>query len=120
MGANHQHQHHHHDYGPSGEGTVVLDIGGDTGAVVVHTSSALAGSEIELARRGEDGPFVHTAVRERHLPGSTMLAAVFAEVLAGEYTLIGFGAHPSVPVTVTGGCVTEFSWSEREGVSHAR
>jgi hypothetical protein len=101
---------HHHDYGPSDEGTVVLDIGGDTGALVVRTPDDLAGLEIELVRGGEVGPFVHTAVRERRVPGATLLAAVFAEVPAGDYTLLGVGAHPSVAVTVTGGCVTEFTW----------
>jgi hypothetical protein len=100
----------HHHYGASGEGTVVLDIGGATGALVVHTPGDLAGLEIELARRGEDGPFVHTAVRERHLPGATLLAAVFAEVPAGDYTLLGVGTHPPVAVTVSGGCVTELTW----------
>jgi hypothetical protein len=104
-----QHQHRH-DYGPSWDGTVVLDIGGDVGALVVHTPADLDGLEIELARRNEDVPFVHTAVRERHLLDGTVHAAVFAEVPAGSYTLVGIGSRPSIPVTVTGGHVTELRW----------
>jgi hypothetical protein len=109
MGA-HGHQHHHHDYGPTAEAAVVLDIGGDIGAVVVRTPPALAGLEIELAREREEVPFVHTAVRERHLPDRVVHAAVFAEVPAGTYTLLGVGAQPARPVTVTGGRVTELTW----------
>jgi hypothetical protein len=102
--------HHHHDYAPSWDGTVVLDIGGDVGALVVHTPADLGGLEIELARRNEDVAFVHTAVRERHLLDGTVHAAVFAEVPAGSYTLVGIGSRPSIPVAVTGGHVTELRW----------
>ncbi len=102
--------HSHHSYAPSFEGTVVLDIGGDVGALVVHTPPDLAGLEIELARRDEEQPFVHTAVRERHLPGGTVHAAVFAVVPSGRYRLVGVGPRPSIPVTVDGGHVTELHW----------
>lgn len=104
------HHHCHHDHGPSWDGTVVLDIGRDIGALVVHTPAALAGLEIDLARRNEEVPFVHTAVRERHLLDGTVHAAVFAEVPAGHYTLVGIGSRLSIPVTVTGGHVTELRW----------
>jgi hypothetical protein len=77
---------------------------------VLHTPSELLGVEIDLVRRGEERPFVHTAVRERHLPEGTVCAAVFMEVPQGEYTLVGTGAHASQPVTVTGGNVTETRW----------
>ena len=104
------HRPHHHDYGPSWDGTVVLDIGGDVGAVVVHTPADLEGVEIELARGNEGVPFVHTAVRERRLLDGTVHAAVFAEVPAGSYTLVGLGSRPSTLLTVTGGHVTELRW----------
>jgi hypothetical protein len=100
---------HHHNYGATEEAAVVLDIGADTGAIVVRTPPALCGHEIDLVRRGEDTPYVHTAVRERHLPGGTVLAAIFAAVPAGEYTLAGVGARPSISVTVAGGRVTDLS-----------
>ena len=48
----HAHPHAHHPLPPSGPGTVVLDIGGSVGALVVHTPAALAGLEIELAAPG--------------------------------------------------------------------
>ena len=70
-GMSHDHGHHDDDHGhdhdhgdghesarseprlaPSGQGTVVLDIGDGVGALVVHTTSALDGVEIEIARAG--------------------------------------------------------------------
>ena len=36
------------DLGPSGEGTVVIDIGGDRGAAVIVTPGELSGEEIEI------------------------------------------------------------------------
>ena len=91
---------------PSGEGTVVLDIGVDVGALVVHTSDAMAGVEIEIARSGDQRPFVHSEVRERLLPEGAVYAAVFVSVPAGEYVLLGTGAT----FVVASGEVTEVWW----------
>ena len=95
---------------PSRQGTVVLDIGGDVGALVVHTCVSLCGFEIELARRGEPTAFVHTEVRERVLPDGAAYAGVFPAVAAGEYTLLGVDGHPSCDVTIASGRVTEIHW----------
>jgi len=99
--------HHEHPLPPSGHGTVVLDIGGDVGALVVHTSAQLDGAEIELARRGESRAFVHTEVRERRLPEETVYAGVFPAVATGEYTLLGLAGRPDHEVTISSGRVTE-------------
>jgi len=40
------------DHAGVGEGTVLLDIGGDIGALVVSTSAALDGAEIEIVPTG--------------------------------------------------------------------
>ena len=84
----HDHPHHPHSSSPSGAGSVVLDIGDAVGALVVHTTRALAGVELQLAKRGEQVQFVHTEVRERILPGETLWAAVFMAVPEGKYTLL--------------------------------
>jgi hypothetical protein len=103
-----EHTHHHeHPLPPSGHGTVVLDIGGDVGALVVHATGQLDGAEIELARRGELQAFVHTEVRERRLPEATVYAGVFPAVAVGEYTLLGLDGRPDHDVTITSGRVTE-------------
>ena len=105
-----EHDHHHHPLPPSGEGTVVLDIGDAVGAIVVHAPAALAGIELELARRGETVQFVHTEVRERRLPEGVFHAAVFIAVPAGEYTLLDAPAGATRDVDLTAGTVTEVHW----------
>jgi hypothetical protein len=40
---------------PAGQGMVVLDIGGDTGALVVNAPEHLAGAEIEICPSGQRG-----------------------------------------------------------------
>jgi hypothetical protein len=119
----HEHTHDHHDHHhlavrpaevrlpPSTEGSVVMEVGGDVGALVVYTPDALAGLEIELALRGDDRQFVHTEVRERRLPDATIFAAVFPAVPAGEYTLLPVAALPALDVSVEGGSVAELTWA---------
>lgn len=103
-----EHSHtHEHPLPPSGQGTVVLDIGGDVGALVVHATGELSGVEIELARRGERQAFVHTEVRERRLPDGTLYAGVFPAVVVGEYTLLGLHGGRDHEVTISSGRVTE-------------
>ena len=92
---------------PSGQGTVVLDIGGDVGALVVHTSDALDGVEIEIARPGERQAFVHTEVRERRLPEGSVWAGVFPAVAVGHYTLLGLNGSADRDITISSGQVTE-------------
>jgi hypothetical protein len=99
--------HHEHPLPASGHGTVVLDIGDDVGALVVHAAGDLDGVEIELARRDESQAFVHTEVRERRLPEGSVYAGVFPAVAVGEYTLLGLDGAPDHQVTISSGSVTE-------------
>ena len=112
----HDHQHDHgHDHGhdqrlaPSGDATVMLDIGGAVGALVVHTPARLAGEEIEIAHRGDTAAFVHTEVRERRLRDGSVYAAVFAAVPAGTYRLLDAPAATR-DIVVSPGRVTEVTW----------
>jgi hypothetical protein len=111
----HAHPHgvehdHHRNLPPSGEGSVVLDIGDTVGALVVHAPAALAGRELELARRGETVQFVHTEVRERRLPEGVFYAAVFMAVPDGAYTLLDAPASTEGDVDIAAGTVTEVHW----------
>lgn len=90
--------------------SVVVDIGGDIGALVVMTSEALDGAEIEIC------PLVsrvrtHTVVRARQTPvGGVVYAGVFPSLPAGDYLLLAWGPMPELPVSVNGGAVTQISW----------
>jgi hypothetical protein len=114
MSIDHDHDHDHshpHSHeprlAPSGQGTVLLDIGDGVGALVVHTESALNGVEIEIARRGESHQLVHTEVRERVLPEGSTYAGVFPAIADGEYTLLPVAGNPAVDLTIRSGRVTE-------------
>jgi hypothetical protein len=95
--------------GPSRDGSVVLDIGGDVGALVLQTAADLAGREIH-ARPDGGGPPIHTEVRERHLAAGTVYAAVFPSLPAGAWQVLPL--EPGAPrrVTIVGGQVTEVRW----------
>jgi len=97
----------HHLLDPSEQGSVVLDIGGDVGAAIVHAPEALVGSEIEIRRCGAPWDGTHVAVRARRVPGGDVHAALFPALVHGAYEVRPRGeAHaPVTPLTVEGGRV---------------
>jgi hypothetical protein len=87
----------------SRDGSVVLDIGGNIGALVVEVTGDWLGREPDLTPVGATAAIMHTEVRERHVNGEIRYAAVYASVPAGTYTV-----QDLTPLfTVEGGKVTE-------------
>ena len=99
-----------HRYGPTSAGTVLLDLGADTGALVLYTPAALLGAEIEISPDTAGAPRTHAAVRARPVPGRTRYAVVYEGLAAGRYTLWRNHDTPGGQVTVTGGRVTSHHW----------
>jgi hypothetical protein len=104
---------------PSGEGTVVLDVGGTMGALVILVTGALDGEEIEIRHAGGAWEGTHTAVRRRHLRDSVVFAGVFGSLPAGDYQARVRGGAPGQPgpattvdLTVTGGEITQMDWPD--------
>lgn len=96
---------------PSGTGTVLLDIGGDTGALILHAPAELEGVEIEISPEGAPGAArTHSRVRERRAGSAVRYAAVYPSVPAGRCTVWRHGATPAVTVTITGGSITHCHW----------
>ena len=63
--------------GPSGPGTVVLELGAEVGVLVLFTPAELDGREIEISLDGHAaGRRTHSRVRPRHMPTVTKYAAV--------------------------------------------
>lgn len=110
----HAHPHPHEDLSYAGQGAVLLDIGGEVGAVVVHMPARLAGVEIEVCPAGERhdaAPRAHVAVLGRPAGGDVVHAAVFPTLVTGRYELYRKSDGPTeLVVDVRGGAVTEVAW----------
>lgn len=103
-----------HPTGATGAGSVVLELGGDTGALVLHVPARLHGTEIEISPEG-DGPHghrTHALVRQRVTAAGTSYAAVYPELPAGRYAIWGEDGVPVGTAVVTGGEAATFRWPE--------
>jgi hypothetical protein len=91
--------------------TVVLDIGGDVGALVVYTPAEFHGREIEISPIGQATQRVHTAVLERVVDGRGIFAAVYPHLPAGVFRLwIDDGPARATRVEIIAGQVAELDW----------
>jgi hypothetical protein len=99
------------DGGP-GDGppeSLVLDIGGEVGALIVYATEDCLGCEIDLTPAGAPrSHHLHTMIRRRRAPAREFVAGVYAEVTAGRYTLWGLDGAPLAVVDIVGGRVAEF------------
>jgi hypothetical protein len=114
--------------GPSGAGSVVLDLGGAIGALVVETPAALSGREIEISliaaattaaattaaatTTATTAARTHSLVRERRTAAGTSYAAVYPDLPAGQYLIWRRVETPVGEVTIDGGAVTRFRWPD--------
>jgi hypothetical protein len=122
----------------SGQGAVVLDIGGDIGALVLTTPPDLDGAEIEICPAGRrNGPpdeggdwwqgewrshrhshehahgpaWPHVAVLPRPMGAGIGHAAVFPALRQGSYEVwVRPHGATALVVMVTGGAVTTAAW----------
>jgi hypothetical protein len=103
------HDHHEGNHRPHPE-PVVLEIGGELGALVVYTDPELVHTEVEISPAGDDARRSHKDVLERVLAGRSLYAAVFDQIPEGTYTLW----HDDRPITrgvaVAAGSVSELTW----------
>lgn len=123
--------------GATDDGTVMLDIGGDIGALIIMTDASMHRAEIEISPASEGaedvfqrdhgpaahehshGGHVHThrpgtthvAVRERRGPGGVRYAAIYPGLREGDYTVWAQDGTPAETVHVTGGEVVQLDWS---------
>ncbi len=96
---------------------VVLDIGGDMGALIVYTDPALHGVEIEISPAGDDARRSHKEVLERRAGAAPAFAAVFDRLADGAYTLWVAGTPRERAVRVRGGSIAEVDWRAREAIA---
>jgi hypothetical protein len=118
--------------GPSYDATVMIDIGGDVGALIISTDESMHLAEIELSPVGDERAHepvqahdhgdghahthahphrTHVAVRERRGPSGVRYAAIYPSLVEGEYSvweLDGTTVHTTVQIV--GGRITELDW----------
>jgi hypothetical protein len=119
------HDHHHHPHEPDAhranhrphDEQVVLEIGGELGALIVYTDPALLHSEIEISPADDDRGRSHKDVLERVVGGRSLYAAVFDRIPQGTYTLWHADAAFSRGVCVGGGRITEVDWRPRAALA---
>jgi hypothetical protein len=106
------------DHSHAGQGPVLLDIGGDIGALILTMPAALMGAEVEA--RPIAGAALDSYTVGSHLPHVAVLArpgspvrhsAVFAELQDGEYEFYLRPAEPPrLTAVVRGGEVSNAAW----------
>ena len=97
----------------AGQGSVLLDIGGDIGALIVTMPESMLGEEIEVAAAHEPAGHhrPHVAVVPRPVAGGTVPSLVFSELVEGSYALVPKGTDDvHLTVAVHGGEVTAAVW----------
>jgi hypothetical protein len=98
--------------GPSGPGSVVLDIGGDVGALIIVTPARMAGEEIHVSPLRDPAGRTHSVVRERQLGPASCHAAVYPALPAGDYTIWRDAGSPAATVRIDGGAATSYRWAQ--------
>jgi hypothetical protein len=104
---------HGHENPHAGQGSVLLDIGGDIGALIVTMPAEMLGEEVEVVtgHEGSGHHRPHVAVVPRPLGDRTTPSLVFPELLAGSYALVPKGTDDvRLRVQVRGGEVTSAAW----------
>jgi len=98
---------------------VVLDIGEDIGALILHTEVGMLGVEVEISATGEDDRRTHKDVLEREINGRAAYTAVFDKIREGTYTLWVDDVARARDVVVTGGAISELDWSAGPAARHS-
>jgi hypothetical protein len=90
---------------------VVLDIGEDLGALIVHADAGMLGVEVEISATGQDDCRSHKDVLEREIGGRPAYTAVFDKVREGSYTLWVDDVPRARNVAIIGASIAELDWS---------
>src|SRR6201992_3608969 len=90
------------------QAAVLLDIGGDVGALVLYTGAEDDEAEIDISP-GTDpaAPRSHNQVHPRRAPAGTIYSAVYPALAAGTYTIWRDAHTPEATIAIRGGQVTE-------------
>ncbi len=89
--------------------SLVLDIGGEFGALVLYADESCLGVEIDVTPAGRPRSHdTHTMIRRRRAVDRDFVAGVYPELAAGAYTVWGIDGAVLTELRIAGGRVTEF------------
>jgi hypothetical protein len=92
----------------------MLDVGEHTGALILRSSSAREGIEVEIHPEGEPQRRTHVWVLPREgRDGATIYAAVFPRLAPGSYSVLEPGGQVGSTVAVPANIVTYADWADR-------
>jgi hypothetical protein len=124
QGGPHPHSHdgpdgHSHDsphahapeQAPENVNDLILDIGADIGALIIHAAVDRDQAEVEISPVDGEQARTHNIVRRREAPSGAVYAAVFPAVTAGDYVVWRDAATAAGTVVVHGGRVASFRLS---------
>ena len=96
------------EHAPDSTDSLLLDIGGDTGALVISAAADRDQGEVEISPAGS-GPRTHNVVRRRTVPGGgAVYAAVFPALSEGSYDVWRDAVTMAGTAVVRGGEVASF------------
>jgi hypothetical protein len=109
----HPHTHdsphaHAPEQAPENVDNLILDIGADTGALIIHAAVDRDQAEVEISPAGSEQARAHNIVRRREAVSGAVYAAVFPALAAGDYIVWRDAATPAGTVVVQGGRVASF------------
>ncbi len=104
----HPHEHEHEAGTPPAGGPVVVDIGDDVGALVVHVEADRIGQELHVRRPGGTLT-IHTGIWERRIGRRAVVVAVFPALVEGPYAILDRDGNAVADIEVTGGQVRELT-----------
>jgi hypothetical protein len=93
---------------PDNTENLILDIGADTGALIIYAAADRDQSEVEISPAGHERPRTHNIVRRREAVSGALYAAVFPALTAGDYTVWRDATTPTGIIAVHGGQVASF------------
>jgi len=99
---------------------VVLELGDEVGALIVHTDADMHGIEIEISPDHDHERRSHKQVLERSINGRPAFTAVFDGLAAGSYALWDRGRARTRGIAIAGGLVTELDWRTPPGGASER
>lgn len=90
--------------------SLVLDIGGEIGALILYVEESLLGVELDITQEGQSQDHgVHTAVRRLRVTDRDVICAVYPQLREGDYVVWGIDHQPLARVHIQGGRVSELS-----------